>query len=123
MAGRYDRNPFDEDDVNPFAVSCLVNFFSWLAATPHSASTRAAVRLVFYKLVPWSAGMGNLSGSPLEFGSGGFLAATPLSLPCRAGRAWMDLVELLVLGLEVDSMDGCVCLRVLSVLVDLEEEG
>jgi len=21
MAGRYDRNPFDEDDVNPFAVS------------------------------------------------------------------------------------------------------
>jgi hypothetical protein len=31
MAGRYDRNPFDEDDVNPFAVSCLVYFFSWLA--------------------------------------------------------------------------------------------
>jgi hypothetical protein len=24
MAGRYDRNPFDEDDVNPFAVSCWV---------------------------------------------------------------------------------------------------
>jgi hypothetical protein len=26
MAGRYDRNPFDEDDVNPFAVSNRCTF-------------------------------------------------------------------------------------------------
>jgi hypothetical protein len=61
MAGRYDRNPFDEDDVNPFVVSCLVNF-SWLDATPHRTSTRLSARLVFYKLVPWPAEVWNLSG-------------------------------------------------------------
>jgi len=33
MAGRYDRNPFEEDDVNPFAVS---NRCSWVAIAPRS---------------------------------------------------------------------------------------
>ena len=36
MAGRYDRNPFDEDDVNPFAVSNRCNCCSWVAIAPHS---------------------------------------------------------------------------------------
>jgi hypothetical protein len=66
--------------------------------------------------------MWNLFGSLLELGSGGFLPVTPPSLPAVLD-AWVDLAELLVLGLEGDLTDGCVCLRVLSVLADREEEG
>jgi hypothetical protein len=36
MAGRYDRNPFEEDDVNPFAVSNRCTCCSWVAIVPRS---------------------------------------------------------------------------------------
>ena len=69
MAGRYDRNPFEEDDVNPFAVSCLVNFLAGLRCP--AQQLHPAPQFVLSS-VPWPAEMWNLSGSLLELAVAGF---------------------------------------------------
>jgi hypothetical protein len=48
MAGRYDRNPFEEDDVNPFAVSNRCTCCSWVAIAPLSSLVEACSRACLY---------------------------------------------------------------------------
>ena len=72
MAGRYDRNPFDDDDVNPFAVSRLLRFF-FLPASPCYPAPRLLPRrgppcLLF----PGSRRCRIWSGSPSELLLAGF---------------------------------------------------